>query len=124
MNSMAILLLGFLSEQKGLLTISHYCHLLYFFQALDLIRDRNIQTLTDSCLEGQFSIDDGTELVRLASRCLQYEPRERPNPKSLVTALVPLQKDTEVSSSFVCRELLHIIFSGIHISILPNAVLQ
>lgn len=66
--------------------------------ALDLIRDRNIQMLTDSCLEGQFSNDDGTELVRLASRCLQYEPRERPNPKSLVTALIPLQKETEVPS--------------------------
>ena len=69
-------------------------------QALDLIRDRNLQMLTDSCLEGQFSDDDGTELVRLASRCLQYEPRERPNPKSLVTALTPLQKETEVSSPF------------------------
>ncbi|KAF5734490.1 Kinase protein with tetratricopeptide repeat domain isoform 1 [Tripterygium wilfordii] len=66
--------------------------------ALDLIRDRNVQMLTDSCLEGQFTNDDGTELVRLASRCLQYEPRERPNPKSLVAALIPLQKDTEVSS--------------------------
>ncbi|KAK7274469.1 hypothetical protein RIF29_15560 [Crotalaria pallida] len=66
--------------------------------ALDLIRDRNLQMLTDSCLEGQFSDDDGTELVRLASRCLQYEPRERPNPKSLVTALAPLQKETEVPS--------------------------
>jgi hypothetical protein len=66
-------------------------------QALDLIRDRNLQMLTDSCLEGQFSDDEGTELVRLASRCLQYEPRERPNPKSLVSALTPLQKDTEVS---------------------------
>lgn len=65
-------------------------------QALDLIRDRNIQMLTDSCLEGQFSNDEGTELVRLASRCLQYEPRERPNPKSLVAALIPLQKDSEV----------------------------
>ena len=65
-------------------------------QALDLIRDRNIQMLTDSCLEGQFSNDEGTELVRLASRCLQYEPRERPNPKSLVAALIPLQKETEV----------------------------
>ena len=53
--------------------------------------------LTDSCLEGQFSDNDGTELVRLASRCLQYEPRERPNPKSLVAALTPLQKETEVS---------------------------
>jgi len=66
--------------------------------ALDLIRDRNIQMLTDSCLEGQFTNDDGTELVRLASRCLQYEPRERPNPKSLVTSLVPLQKDIEIPS--------------------------
>ncbi|THG05602.1 hypothetical protein TEA_022143 [Camellia sinensis var. sinensis] len=66
--------------------------------ALDLIRDRNIQMLTDSCLEGQFSNDEGTELVRLASRCLQYEPRERPNSKSLVAALIPLQKETEVPS--------------------------
>ncbi|XP_027339940.1 serine/threonine-protein kinase BSK7-like [Abrus precatorius] len=66
--------------------------------ALDLIRDKNLQTLSDSCLEGQFSNDEGTELVRLASRCLQSEPRERPNPKSLVTALIPLQKDSEVPS--------------------------
>ncbi|KAF5733045.1 serine/threonine-protein kinase [Tripterygium wilfordii] len=66
--------------------------------ALDLIRDRNLQSLTDSCLEGQFSENDGTELVRLASRCLQYEPRERPNPKALVAALTPLQKETEVPS--------------------------
>ncbi|XP_028770456.1 serine/threonine-protein kinase BSK3 [Neltuma alba] len=66
--------------------------------ALDLIRDRNLQMLTDSCLEGQFSNGDGTELVRLASRCLQYEPRERPNSKSLMAALAPLQKETEVPS--------------------------
>lgn len=63
-----------------------------------MIRDRNLQTLTDSCLEGQFSDSDGTELVRLASRCLQYEASERPNIKSLVTALISLQKDTEVPS--------------------------
>ncbi|KAG7595446.1 Protein kinase domain [Arabidopsis suecica] len=66
--------------------------------ALDLIQDRNLQTITDSYLEGQFSDSDGTELVRLASRCLQYEARERPNIKSLVTALISLQKDTEVLS--------------------------
>lgn len=57
--------------------------------------------LTDSCLEGQFSNDDGTELVRLASRCLQYEPRERPNPRSLVSSLVPLQKETQVLSKYI-----------------------
>ncbi|MBA0658268.1 hypothetical protein Goklo_010489, partial [Gossypium klotzschianum] len=66
--------------------------------ALDLIRGKNFLMLMDSCLEGQFSNDDGTELVRLASRCLQYEPRERPNVKSLVTAITPLQKETEVPS--------------------------
>jgi len=60
--------------------------------------------LMDSCLEGQFSDNDATELVRLASRCLQYEPRERPNPKSLVASLLPLQKETEVHfiSLFSC----------------------
>lgn len=65
-------------------------------QALDLIRGKNFLMLMDSALEGHFSNDDGTELVRLASRCLQYEARERPNAKSLVSALMSLQKETEV----------------------------
>ena len=74
-------------------------NLLLFFpvcQALDLIRGKNFLMLMDSCLEGHFSNDEGTELVRLASRCLQYEPRERPNARSLVIALTSLQKETEV----------------------------
>jgi len=75
-------------------------------QALDLIRGKNFLLLMDSCLEGHFSNDDGTELVRLASRCLQYEPRERPNVKSLVTALTPLQKETSVCPSF-CLKLFY-----------------
>ncbi|KAG5253283.1 hypothetical protein OIU77_017476 [Salix suchowensis] len=66
--------------------------------ALDLIRGKNFLMLMDSALEGHFSIDDRTELVRLASRCLQYEARERPNAKSLVAALISLQKETEVPS--------------------------
>uniref|UniRef100_A0A2P2KJA1 non-specific serine/threonine protein kinase n=1 Tax=Rhizophora mucronata TaxID=61149 RepID=A0A2P2KJA1_RHIMU len=66
--------------------------------ALDLIKNRNLEMLTDSCLEGQFSNNDGTELVRLASRCLQSELRERPNSKFLIAALAPLQKETAVSS--------------------------
>ena len=65
-------------------------------QALDLIRGKNFLMLMDSALESNFSNDDGTELVRLASRCLQYEARERPNAKSLVTSLMSLQKETEV----------------------------
>ncbi|XP_020584988.1 probable serine/threonine-protein kinase BSK3 [Phalaenopsis equestris] len=74
--------------------------------ALDLIKDRNFHMLTDSCLEGQFSNEDGTELVRLASRCLQFEQQERPNVKSLVLALTPLQKDVEVPS-YVLMDMPH-----------------
>uniref|UniRef100_A0A164ZC48 Protein kinase domain-containing protein n=1 Tax=Daucus carota subsp. sativus TaxID=79200 RepID=A0A164ZC48_DAUCS len=66
--------------------------------ALDLIRGKNYAMLTDSCLEGHFSNDDGAELVRIATRCLQYEARDRPSAKSLVTALASLQKETEVAS--------------------------
>ncbi|KAL3839460.1 hypothetical protein ACJIZ3_024051 [Penstemon smallii] len=66
--------------------------------ALDLIRGKNFMMLMDSCLEGHFSNDDGTELVRLATRCLQYEARERPNAKSLVTSIISLHRETEVPS--------------------------
>ena len=38
--------------------------------ALDLIRGKKNLLLMDSCLEGDFSNDDGTELVRLDSQCL------------------------------------------------------
>ncbi|KAG5554042.1 hypothetical protein RHGRI_011793 [Rhododendron griersonianum] len=71
---------------------------LFLITALDLIRIKNFWTLMDSSLEGHFSKDDAMELVRLACRCLQNEARERPNAKSLVTVLMPLQKKTEVPS--------------------------
>lgn len=70
-------------------------------QALDLIHGKNLLTLMDSHLEGQFSNDDGAEFIRLASRCLQFEPRERPHLKMLVTALLPLQRITEVAGRLV-----------------------
>ncbi|KAK9940660.1 hypothetical protein M0R45_017309 [Rubus argutus] len=74
--------------------------------AVDLIRDKNFLMLMESCLEGHFSNDDGTELLRLASECLQYEPCKRPNPMSLVNALVPLQKETEQVPSYVLMDIL------------------
>ncbi|XP_062119131.1 serine/threonine-protein kinase BSK5-like [Humulus lupulus] len=64
--------------------------------ALDLIRGKNFLMLMNSALKGNFSNDDGTELVCLASRCLQYEARERPNAKSLVTSFMSLQIETEL----------------------------
>ncbi|XP_058099494.1 serine/threonine-protein kinase BSK5-like isoform X2 [Magnolia sinica] len=67
-------------------------------QALDLIQGKNFLTFMESCLEGHFSNDDGTELVQLASRCLQHEPAERPNMKTLVTVLASLQKEKAAPS--------------------------
>ncbi|XP_030964593.1 serine/threonine-protein kinase BSK5-like [Quercus lobata] len=80
--------------------------------ALDLIRSKNFLMLMDSCLEGHFSNDDGTELVRLASRCLQFEARERPNAKSLVSSLALLQKETQVPS--------HVLMGIQHVTASPK----
>ncbi|ONM10999.1 TPR-containing protein kinase [Zea mays] len=66
--------------------------------ALDLIRGKNFLVLMDSCLEGHVSNSDGTDLMRLASRCLQYEARDRPNLKTVVSGLTSLQKDAYTPS--------------------------
>lgn len=62
-----------------------------------MIRGKNIILLMDSHLEGKFSTEEATIVVGLASQCLQYEPRERPNIKDLVATLSPLQPKSDVS---------------------------
>lgn len=78
----------------------------FFFQALDLIRGKNSLLLMDSSLEGQYVNDDATALVDLASKCLQYEARDRPDIKFLLSAVAPLQKQQEVVNIFYHRLLL------------------
>lgn len=53
----------------------------------------------DSSLEGQYANEDASELVELASKCLQYEARDRPDIKFLLSAVAPLQKQNEVKFS-------------------------
>ncbi|KAL9429828.1 hypothetical protein AB3S75_025257 [Citrus x aurantiifolia] len=66
--------------------------------ALDVIRGKNLLLLMDSSLEGQYVNEDATQLVELASKCLQYEAKDRPDVKFLLSAVAPLQKQTEVAS--------------------------
>ncbi|XP_041017755.1 serine/threonine-protein kinase BSK1-like [Juglans microcarpa x Juglans regia] len=66
--------------------------------ALDMIRGKNILLLMDSHLEGNFSTEEATVVFDIASQCLQYEPRERPNAKGLVATLAPLQNKPDVPS--------------------------
>ncbi|XP_057435135.1 serine/threonine-protein kinase BSK1-like isoform X2 [Lotus japonicus] len=66
--------------------------------ALDMIRGKNIQLLMDSHLEGNFSTEEAIVVFDLASKCLQYEPRERPKTKDLVTTLLALQTKQDVPS--------------------------
>lgn len=61
-----------------------------------MIRGKNIILLMDSHLEGKFSTEDATVVVNLASQCLQYEPRDRPNTEDLVSTLAPLQTKPDV----------------------------
>ncbi|XP_008799360.1 serine/threonine-protein kinase BSK2-like [Phoenix dactylifera] len=66
--------------------------------ALDLIREKNMLLIMDSSLEGQYANEDATKLVELASKCLQFEARDRPNSKFLLSAVAPLQTQTDVAS--------------------------
>lgn len=66
-----------------------------------MIRGKNIILLMDSHLEGKFSTEEATVVVNLASQCLQYEPRERPNRKDLVATLAPLQTKPDVRDIFL-----------------------
>ena len=61
-------------------------------QALDLLRGKNLLLLMDSSLEGQYGDDDATQLIDLASKCLQYEARDRPDIKFVLSAVASLQK--------------------------------
>lgn len=88
---------------------------LMYLQALDMIRGKNILLLMDSHLEGKFSTEEATVVLDIASRCLQYEPRERPNTKDLVAMLAPLQNKPDVNSAicylfYLCAWLLYSSF--------------
>jgi BR-signaling kinase len=75
--------------------ISHF--ICFGLQALDLIRGKNILLLMDSSLEGQYANEDASKLVDLSSKCLQFEARDRPNIKYLLSSVGPLQKQKEVN---------------------------
>ena len=57
-----------------------------------MLRGKNLLLLMDSSLEGQYGDDDATQLIDLASKCLQYEARDRPDVKFVLSAVAPLQK--------------------------------
>ncbi|WVZ55334.1 hypothetical protein U9M48_006006 [Paspalum notatum var. saurae] len=67
-------------------------------RALDMIKGDNLRVLMDSHLEGVYSTEEATSLVDLASHCLAYEPRDRPNIRKVVSVLEPLQIKTETPS--------------------------
>ncbi|XP_074569860.1 serine/threonine-protein kinase BSK2 [Curcuma longa] len=66
--------------------------------ALDLIRGKSMLMIMDSSLDGQYANEDATKLVELASKCLQFEARDRPNSKFLLSSVAPLQTQKEIPS--------------------------
>ncbi|KAG1360885.1 serine/threonine-protein kinase BSK2 [Cocos nucifera] len=60
---------------------------------LDLLSGKHIPPS-----HGQYANEDATQLVELASKCLQFEARDRPNSKFLLSAVAPLQTQKEVAS--------------------------
>ncbi|KAG2310338.1 hypothetical protein Bca52824_021895 [Brassica carinata] len=74
--------------------------------ALDLFQGKNYLVLMDSALDGQFSDEDRTELMHIASRCLKTEPGERPSMRFLMATFSRLQKRAELWPTNVKR-LMH-----------------
>jgi len=65
----------------------------------------------DSHLEGNYPTEEATTMVDLVSQCLQYEPRDRPNTKKLVSVLEPMQIKSEVTIMLLSfQKMLHIIY--------------
>lgn len=61
-----------------------------------MIRQKDILLLMDSHLEKKFSTEEATVVIHLASKCLQYEPRERPNTKDIIATLSQLNTKPDV----------------------------
>ena len=76
-----------------------------------MIKGNNLQVLMDSHLEGNYPTEEATTMVDLVSQCLQYEPRDRPNTKKLVSVLEPMQIKSEVTIMLLSfQKMLHIIY--------------
>ncbi|XP_019097638.1 PREDICTED: probable serine/threonine-protein kinase At5g41260 isoform X3 [Camelina sativa] len=89
--------------------------------ALDLFRGKNYLVLMDSALDGQFSDEDRTELIHIASRCLKTEPEERPGIKFLKATLSRLQKRAKLWPINVKRP---ISVSSLKLTPIGNACLR
>lgn len=72
--------------------------------------------IMDSSLEGQYANEDATQLVELASKCLQFEARDRPNSKFLLSAVAPLQTQKEVLKLMIYSVLVLIAICSIQFS--------
>ncbi|KAM0942294.1 putative transferase, protein kinase RLK-Pelle-RLCK-XII-1 family [Dioscorea sansibarensis] len=61
--------------------------------ALDMIMSNNMRTFLDSRLKGQYSMEEVVALVKLASQCLQYMPKDRPTIKHVIASLEQVQSN-------------------------------
>lgn len=71
--------------------------------ALDMIKGNNIHLFMDSHLEGKFSAEEASAIANLASSCLQYEPKDRPDMKNVLATLESIQTITDVPSHVMMR---------------------
>lgn len=66
-------------------------------QALDMLHEsQNADRLMDSHMEGRYPTEEATAVVQLASRCLQSDPKDRPQITTIVHTLASLQSKSEV----------------------------
>lgn len=70
--------------------------------ARPLLKDpRKMDTIMDSRLEGQYSVQGAKITTMLAYQCLSHNPKSRPTMSSVVKTLEPLMEMNDIPSHFV-----------------------
>lgn len=68
------------------------------FQAVDTIQKQNLPVFIDSHLEGNYPDEEAATVFELASKCLENNPKDRPEIKDIISVLATLQHKVNIPS--------------------------
>ncbi|CAH8362847.1 unnamed protein product [Eruca vesicaria subsp. sativa] len=66
--------------------------------AVDTIQKQNLPVFIDSHLEGNYPDEEAATVFELASKCLEKDPKDRPEIKDIISVLAKLQHKLDVPS--------------------------
>ncbi|XP_039134505.1 serine/threonine-protein kinase BSK1-like [Dioscorea cayenensis subsp. rotundata] len=62
-------------------------------EMLEMVVGKQIPIRPDSRLKGEYSAEDATALLELASQCMRHKPNDRPTIKDVIATLAQVQSN-------------------------------